>query len=205
MNSALRFIRISTSKAHTSTIVPDDYINQMKHHLDLQQWLDQFEALLLRLNHTKRTAHSNAMNLLRIHHRSICIWLSVCLSNEECALDAFNADFEGIVSFDTNLASNSQPTANYISPEPPSFSFEMQLIPPLYYTAIKCRIPSIRRRAVDLLRLAPRHEGLWSAQVSAKLAEKVTKLRKETYGATLTLFLVYTALLVLCCLRKTLT
>lgn len=54
---------------------------------------------------------------------------------------------------------------------PRKFSIDLCIIPCLFYIAIKCRHPKIRRRAVDLLRKAPRREALWDAEAAALSAE----------------------------------
>lgn len=55
----------------------------------------------------------------------------------------------------------------------------MGIIPPLYLTAIKCRFPSIRRKAISLLSSSPRREGMWDAFLAVKVAEKVMTIEEE--------------------------
>ncbi|OAA65326.1 Zn(2)-C6 fungal-type DNA-binding domain protein [Niveomyces insectorum RCEF 264] len=58
------------------------------------------------------------------------------------------------------------------------FAFEMGLIPPLYWTVLKCRYPSLRRQALGLLRQAPAQEGLWNRNIMVKVAEQVIQLEE---------------------------
>ncbi|OQD82719.1 hypothetical protein PENANT_c020G06106 [Penicillium antarcticum] len=53
------------------------------------------------------------------------------------------------------------------------FTVEMGYIPPLYYTALKCRVPRIRRQAVRTLRAAPHREGIWNGPLLADVLEEV--------------------------------
>jgi hypothetical protein len=54
-------------------------------------------------------------------------------------------------------------------------------IPPLYYTALKCRIPRIRAHAIRLLRYVPLKEGIWDPSLAANIAEKVKQLEEQYY------------------------
>lgn len=57
-----------------------------------------------------------------------------------------------------------------------SFHFEMGVLPPLYFTAIKCRHQELRLRALSLLRQAPRREGLWDREELVAVAERVIEI-----------------------------
>ncbi|KAH6885189.1 C6 zinc finger domain protein [Thelonectria olida] len=55
---------------------------------------------------------------------------------------------------------------------------DMGWIPPLYYTALKCRDPKLRLQAVELLRLVPHREGIWDSNMVASIAEKVIAIEE---------------------------
>ncbi|RJE20075.1 hypothetical protein PHISCL_07594 [Aspergillus sclerotialis] len=61
----------------------------------------------------------------------------------------------------------------------PSFSVSMGIVAPLYDIATLCRDPSIRRRAMNVLRSASRQEGLLNSHVSAVAAEMVIGLEEN--------------------------
>lgn len=74
------------------------------------------------------------------------------------------------------------------TPEPPSpmpFVFHDNVIPPLYYTAIRCRHPRLRRAALNLLKdlshVSPR-EALWDARYLVPVATRIMEL--EGSGGT---------------------
>lgn len=60
-----------------------------------------------------------------------------------------------------------------------TFVFHDNVIPPLYYTALRCRHPRLRRTALalleDLSRVSPR-EALWDARYLVPIAERVIEL-----------------------------
>ncbi|KAF2785807.1 hypothetical protein K505DRAFT_330776 [Melanomma pulvis-pyrius CBS 109.77] len=54
---------------------------------------------------------------------------------------------------------------------------EISTTEPLYYTAIKCRHPSLRRRALELMKLA-RGVGVWDGDAMAVIASHVIDLEE---------------------------
>ena len=61
---------------------------------------------------------------------------------------------------------------------PQPLSFDIHILGPLYYAALKCRHPAIRRRALEMLQSAPRREGLWNAHHAYVTAKRVTELKE---------------------------
>lgn len=68
------------------------------------------------------------------------------------------------------------------SGENPTFTFEVGTVPPLYWLATKCRIPSLRRRAVELLLKAPAKECMWSSRSSAEVLARLISVEEEGLG-----------------------
>ncbi|KAL9065860.1 MAG: hypothetical protein Q9157_007331 [Trypethelium eluteriae] len=61
----------------------------------------------------------------------------------------------------------------------PTFQIDVGLIAPVFETATKCRDPAIRRRAINLLRVAPRQEGVWDGVLASRVAERFVQLEEE--------------------------
>lgn len=62
-----------------------------------------------------------------------------------------------------------------------SFSFEMGIIFSLYFVAIKCRSPILRRQATDFLsQVEPSREGMWDARVLEKIAQHVIEVEESS-------------------------
>lgn len=53
----------------------------------------------------------------------------------------------------------------------PRYNFEIGVLPPLHVVASKCRIPGLRRDAIELLRLCPAQEGVWQGNLCAETCE----------------------------------
>jgi Fungal specific transcription factor domain len=63
----------------------------------------------------------------------------------------------------------------------PTFSLSLGIIPPLYIVSSRCRDPVIRRRAIHLLSICNRREGIWDALLGAHVARRI--LETEEAGA----------------------
>ncbi|KAK3622969.1 hypothetical protein LTR56_018801 [Elasticomyces elasticus] len=66
----------------------------------------------------------------------------------------------------------------YGSPMPDSTNnvVDMGWIPPLFFTATKCRVPHIRFQAIRLLERSPHCEGAWVATTIAAIARKIMQM-----------------------------
>lgn len=157
------------------------------------------------------SVHANDIYSLRILQMMAIVaivWNSIPLIPEETAFDRHLFDFEIIVSLAavlidgkapcspqaasvaTSLSSETtsashRPNFSALSNTPIPFTFEMGIIPCLYFTAIKCRSPSVRRKAIRLLSIViPEQEGLWHARMLAKIASRMTQLEEEGHPPT---------------------
>lgn len=117
-----------------------------------------------------------ASTILTCHYAIIDIWLDCALSSPECTYDSYTASFERVVDLAAQVVhlTNAQNNGT-----PPIFQFEIGVIPPLYMTARKCRDPILRRRAIDLLRQAPKQEGLWESGQMAAVAERIVEIEEQ--------------------------
>jgi Fungal specific transcription factor domain len=182
MDPVVKFIRNSGNKRckqdfDINDFGMDDFVVQHELQKLLQQWNKCFEELITRLCNSGQPTNECAVNIIRMQYRTISNWLSLCLSHEQCAADSHTTMFEEILELGSKVLLHR--AENSAGVDLGYFSFEMEIIPPLYYTAIQCRVPSIRRRAVELVRFAPRREGLWDAHIARKLAERVIQIEEK--------------------------
>jgi hypothetical protein len=171
MDRCLRFIRIASAKTLADEMQFEDWIPQARLLSELHAWRVNLDAI------TASSPRGPSECQLRMHHRTVFIWLSVCLSAEECAVDGHIDGFKEIVDLGSKLTGTRQPGD--------AFSFEMRIIPPLYYTALKCRDPSVRRQALDLLAAASPREGLWDARIAMKVAERAMQIEESELGSSI--------------------
>ncbi|PTB67929.1 hypothetical protein BBK36DRAFT_1115244 [Trichoderma citrinoviride] len=61
----------------------------------------------------------------------------------------------------------------------PSFSADLGIVPPLFVVATKCREPTVRREAIQLLRSSARREGMWDSELAANIAQWVMEIEES--------------------------
>lgn len=173
-DTCIRFIHDASIKAAMFQIDFNDLVDQFKLQARLDAWRDQLNDLVER----KRTAgsHDNqdALNLLLVHYKVTYIWLRVCTIAGEMAADSYHKDFEELVHYAEQFTKSG---AERATPQP--LSFDIQILGPLYYAALKCRHPTIRRRALELLKLAPRREGLWNGHHAYVTAKRLIEVEER--------------------------
>ena len=120
--------------------------------------------------------------LLKIHHTTAKIMATVRpdMNDLRAISEVVNAaevfinyidDFQLIVDLSRSLIAAVEQDVKNGKP-PLTFSADLGLIGPLYYTCVKCRIPSIRTAAMELLLRCPRREGMWNSIPVAKMIEE---------------------------------
>ncbi|KAH7142616.1 hypothetical protein B0J13DRAFT_555869 [Dactylonectria estremocensis] len=173
-DTCIRFIGEASLKAAMFQIDIDDLVEQVKLQTRLDAWCDQLDELLERMKAAGNPAKRDALNLLLVHYKVIYIWMRVCTTAGEMATDSYHTDFDELVYYAEQIA---KPGVGMATPQP--LSFDMQILGPLYYTALKCRHPAIRRRALEMLQLAPRREGLWNGHYAYVTAKRVIELEER--------------------------
>jgi hypothetical protein len=173
-DACIRFIGKAMTKAAVFQIDVDDLVEQVKLQTKLDAWCDQLDELLERMQAAGNPAKQDALNVLLVHYKVIYIWIRVCTTAGESATDSYHTDFEELVYYAEQIA---KPGGGMATPRP--LSFDMQILGPLYYTALKCRHPAIRRRALEMLHWAPRREGLWNGHYAYVTAKRVIELEER--------------------------
>jgi hypothetical protein len=162
------------SNAHTAAErCPETQI----HHSLLSQWLDLFDTFMKKSGRSLGLEDRQRATLLRVQYKASRILTATGISPQETAFDAFNPDFDSIVTLMSSLIENGQGSG--VSERTRQFSFDTGVVPPLYFTATRCRNPSIRRRAMSLLAATHRQEGVWNSEMLAKIAERVIAIEED--------------------------
>jgi len=58
------------------------------------------------------------------------------------------------------------------------FTLDTSLLFPLFFTAVKCRCPQVRRRAIALMKDGERQEGIWNSLLMARAAERMVEIEE---------------------------
>ena len=124
-----------------------------------------------RLAHVDILAMAGRDNIcLLISFTLIWIMVESSASTDEMQFDRFLVQFNLVVELAENLSSMEGPD---------HFDVDIELVPVLYYVAIKCRHPTIRRRAIALLNACPRRLGLWDGICTARVAQEVVDIEED--------------------------
>ena len=134
----------------------------------VSQWAASFSCFLLVNLSRLSSSLLQGATILQTHQRVASIFMATCYSFDEVAFDAFLADFEAIVTLSSGI----------IDDDNNVFSFEMGTVPPLYWTAIKCRHHIIRHKALSLLLRSPRREALWDSKLDSRAACRVIEIEE---------------------------
>ncbi|GAB1312756.1 hypothetical protein MFIFM68171_02966 [Madurella fahalii] len=125
--------------------------------------------------------------LLLLYHGMASIMVATSLRRgDETVFDSYTPEFVAILENTIDLwnkvsAALHKQLGCGRPAEDLSFTADMGFIPPLYYTALKCRVPRFRRRAVDFLVSTPHREGIWDGKLAAAVARKVIELEEGDF------------------------
>ncbi|KFZ22895.1 hypothetical protein V502_02628 [Pseudogymnoascus sp. VKM F-4520 (FW-2644)] len=131
----------------------------------LAQWSTLFQTLLIDLSDSDRIREADA---LQIHYSVATIFVASAVTQSETAFDQHVNVFRSVVDMAEKITND----ISISQIKPRLFSFDLGLIPILFFTAIKCRHSVIRRKAIALLLRVPLREGAWNALEAALVAEQ---------------------------------
>ncbi|CCT76098.1 uncharacterized protein FFUJ_11878 [Fusarium fujikuroi IMI 58289] len=160
--------------------------NQRRIQKDLDCWLSLFKHSYEDIANND-SEESLPLTLLRIHHAMAYVMAGTCIApSDELAYDLFKSSFDSVVSLSDHIleAAASVMAADIICgacTEKFSFSADMGIILPLYYTILKCRCPVTRRRALKVLLPVSHQEGIWNGPLAAAIACRVIQIEEEGY------------------------
>ncbi|KAI9151479.1 Transcription regulator lscL [Paramyrothecium foliicola] len=143
----------------------------------LSRWNISFTMLVATMPASQSQAVADMQHLLHILYESTMVWIGTALQTTELAYDAYVPSFAAIISHATALIHTSMSLSN-----PKLFTFETELIAPLYWTVVKCRHPLLRRTALRLLQkdeMRHRRENIWSTETTIAVALRVIELEEQ--------------------------
>ncbi|KAJ6018243.1 hypothetical protein N7451_001622 [Penicillium sp. IBT 35674x] len=143
----------------------------------LESWYIAFTNLMNSLRASKAglpVSQISASALLMTYYEMLSVILAVCVSPMRISTDAFTLNFQTIVE-QSSIALSSSARSNGILPP---FTFEISIGLPLWFTSLRCREPSIRRAALDLLARSHRIQGLYKRDHGTIVGERVMVLEE---------------------------
>ena len=170
-SAAGAYFRGQSNNLHSGS--PQDIING-----DLiSQWSTAFNAFVQSSGPKLGPEDLQRAMLLEIQYKCAKILVSVGMPPREAAFDDFQPEFGNIISLASSIIHGSGPIKS--SERTIHFSFDMGIVPSLYFTATRCREPSIRRQALSLLSATSRQECIWNSKMLSKIAERLILIEEE--------------------------
>lgn len=167
--------RLHTAKdngnAETDSLMSMFLAAQADHRVQLERWLQTLNAFLTDYSVKMGSKELRGAVVLKIHHITCRILLEATIYDHETGFDDLTDEFARIIALAETLTKI--PSSTPGSGTRPAYSFDMGILPPLYYTAVRCRDPIIRRKALALLSASPRREGVWDSLVLAAIVRWV--------------------------------
>lgn len=145
---------------------------RQEHMQRLQQWHSATKRMMDNSKNVEKDALGYAY--LQVYYTLVHMCGEVLFENE-MIYDKYQASFEKMLELSEVLLRNTRENALPLS-------FDMGVIPPLFFGAIKCRVYPLRMRALELLRLAPEQEGLWIRDSMVKFCEWKIPLEEAGRG-----------------------
>ncbi|KAF7543080.1 hypothetical protein G7Z17_g11030 [Cylindrodendrum hubeiense] len=143
----------------------------------LARWHAAFTVLTSMMPHSQGV--ENVQNLLRMYHQASFVWISTSLQCTEVAYDAHLPAFSAIISLASSII-GSLPANTRME----AFSFETELVAPIYWTVTKCRHPLLRRAALRLLtrdQMRNRRENLWHVRETTVIGARVIEKEEAEF------------------------
>ena len=120
-----------------------------------------------------------AANVMRIYHiiGSMCLLPAYQedMDNEEIFKN-HERQFSEIICLVTDIIDSSVDES--LGGDTLRFTLDGCVLGPLFFVAVRCRHKILRRKAISLLRLSRRLEGLWDSNFLAQIAQKVMEIEE---------------------------
>jgi hypothetical protein len=134
---------------------------------DLAAWNRNFDAMILRTDPANLSSDAlRASILMKLHHAPL---LAIVNGDKQVEGDDVNALYRTIVTLAHSLI-NATSTSTRTKA---NISSGLGIVSPLFVAISCCTVPELRRDALELLKAVPRREGLWDAEIVARIAIEV--------------------------------
>ncbi|KAF7934218.1 uncharacterized protein EAE97_008578 [Botrytis byssoidea] len=162
----------------------------VKSRTQLDAWRVSFENFMKSHSHTFDSKQLRGAALCKVHYATVHIMARVTeldpddprmikdFINEPKKFAVFDSEFQVIVSLARSLINAAEEDAKAGRPAF-TFSTDLGLIAPLYFTCIKSLNEITRHQALELLLRYPRKEGMWDSSSTINLVRDFWKLEQK--------------------------
>ncbi|KAF2237836.1 hypothetical protein EV356DRAFT_520347 [Viridothelium virens] len=151
------------------------------------RWATFYAPLLTPIPRTPPSdiENANAILLVQIYYHTSITLLNPIFSPSEYSWDTHIKTFMTVLALSERLVASTFPSSSPIVQTESSksawnpFTFNIGLTIPLFLLAFRCRHPLLRRRAMELLSVRDRREGMWRSRAAAEVAKRIIALEEE--------------------------
>ncbi|KAL9060340.1 MAG: hypothetical protein Q9162_000744 [Coniocarpon cinnabarinum] len=136
----------------------------------LRAWQHAHKKLVQESGFDKDPRATRASNVLHVHRLFLTIALSRFPSLDEMHFDEFTPLFEEMVVLARKVF---EITPSSSRGQHMTVSFDLGVAEPLFYVVSRCRVPRLRRDALEMLRKCPQNEGIWNSHLACSIGEKI--------------------------------
>ncbi|KIW09250.1 uncharacterized protein PV09_00174 [Verruconis gallopava] len=176
LDEAIDFISRGTPVSYTEQGVDESfYAEQRVLIARTLQWRKSFKEFSRREQMNFTQMQIRAGNMVQCLIICTYIWACTCLSPYEEDYDKFTPEFQEVIDLSRTIVEIPQ---EYLCNNIGRFQIDMGLIPALHLTGTRCRVPSIRQAAVEILSTHHWREGLFDSFRSSQFIIMCTKLEE---------------------------
>lgn len=159
----------------------------------LRSWFRTYTATLSRPTNELDPSEDFAYQVLRLYSTTATIMVATCMNlHRQAIFDQHIPGFVSIIVQAVRIAKMADQArihdrygfaAEWSNPKRCRAVSDIGWIPPLYYTAIKCRNHRVRTQAVRLLSSRWHNESIWDSKWAASVAQEVIRIEEGDFFA----------------------
>ncbi|CZT03841.1 uncharacterized protein RAG0_10465 [Rhynchosporium agropyri] len=130
------------------------------------RWRHNFEKLKNNSAPKFVTRYTKALELFMASNYTAT---ATCLSNDETVHDFYTDIYSQVVDLAGEILNELTNDFSSSDLQASKYSFDNRYILPVLMAGLGCRNLSLRKRAIDLLLMYPRREGIWDSECAAKM------------------------------------
>ena len=163
------------ANSDTCPVSPEDLLSAKK---VLRRWNQEMDQYFKTPTIKANGKFPHPIALLKMYQIIMTIIISTAEHALETLHDTYAHKYEEVIALAESLLLNGRASLSGASSNR-FFCFDIGVIFPLFYAAIKLRKPQVRRRAVELLGSMRHQEGAWKSTSAAKVAQFVIDVEEE--------------------------
>lgn len=174
-NQATLVIRNTARKVVAPELLTASDLERNTYMLDCQRaWLHALHVF--QKSHKLSGPEQLAISVMIMQYHTLYIWTAYTADVDQMKTDEHLDDFQDILRHGKLIVDSMDLSAARVAA---NFTFEISLIPALYFVGLRCRCPKTRREALALLGRGLPREGMWDAEQEALVVKRAIEMEEE--------------------------